>query len=37
MEKGYVYGEDYTLRGNISAEKKLQQKNDLRNSSGFVI
>ena len=37
MEKGYVYGEDYTLRGNITDEMKQQQRNDLKNGCGFVI
>ena len=37
MEKGYVYGEDYTLRGNITDEMKHQQRNDLKNGCGFVI
>ena len=37
MEKGYVYGEDYKLRGNITDEMKQQQRNDLKNGCGFVI
>lgn len=37
MEKGHVYGEDYTLRGNITPQKKQQQRNDLKDDCGFVI
>lgn len=37
MNNGHVYGEDYTLRGNISPEKKEQQRNDLKDGCGFVI
>ncbi len=35
--KSPVYEEDYTLRGNITAQKKAQQKDDLNDSVGFVI
>lgn len=37
MQNGYVYGEDYTLRGNITLQKKLQQQQDLKNGCGYVI
>lgn len=37
MTKGFIYEEDYTLRGGISDEKKLQQRNDLCCNDGFVI
>lgn len=37
MEAGHIYGEDYTMRGNITVEKKLQQRDDLKDGSGFVI
>lgn len=37
MQNGCVYGEDYTLRGNITPQKKQQQRNDLSNGCGYVI
>lgn len=37
MKTGYIYGEEYTLRQNISPEKKQQQRDELQNRSGFVI
>ncbi len=37
MKNSYVYGEDYTLRGNITLQKKLQQRKDLKNGCGYVI
>lgn len=37
MDKGHVYGEDYTLRGNITPQKKQQQRDDLKDDCGFVI
>ncbi len=37
MTSGHIYGEDYTLRGNIPTEKKEQQRNDLKDGCGFVI
>ena len=36
MESSVVYEEDYTLGGNITAEKKKQQKDDLINRIGYV-
>lgn len=36
MKTAPVYGEEYTLRGNIDADKKREQKQDLENSVGFV-
>jgi len=36
MKVGPVYEEDYTLRGNITNEKKEQQRNELKNCCGFV-
>ena len=37
MKSAPVYGEDYTLRGHITEEKKQQQKNDLANGQiGYV-
>lgn len=36
MENSPVYEEDYTLRQNISAEKKQQQKEELKDTIGFV-
>ena len=37
MKSAPVYGEDYTLRGNITEEKKQQQKKDLANGQiGYV-
>ena len=37
MERGHVYGEAYTLRGNISQAQKEQQRSDLKDGCGFVI
>ncbi len=36
MEDGPVYGSDYTLRENISEEKKEQQRRELVDRCGFV-
>lgn len=36
MEKSPCYGEEYTLRQNISMEKKIQQKKDLKGKIGYV-
>lgn len=36
MKAGPVYGEDYTLRCNITPDKKEQQRRELSNSCGFV-
>lgn len=37
MIKGHVYGEEFTLRGNISKGRKRQQREELKNECGFVI
>ena len=37
MNLGHIYDEDYTLRGNITTEKKEQQRQDLKDGCGFVI
>lgn len=36
MKSRPVYGEDYTLRGDITSEKKKQQFEELKNGFGFV-
>lgn len=36
MKSNPVYGEDYTLRGNITLEKKKQQFDELKGKFGFV-
>lgn len=36
MEKNPVYEEDFTLRCNISMEKRMKQKNDLAGKIGYV-
>lgn len=36
MEIRPVYGEEYTLRGNITLEKKVKQYEELKNGFGFV-
>lgn len=36
MEQNPVYSEDFTLRGNITIEKRMQQKNDLTGKIGYV-
>lgn len=37
MAEGSVYGEEFTLRGDIDSKKKQQQREELKNKSGFVI
>lgn len=37
MTGGRVYGEDYTLRGDITEEMKHRQREELKGCSGFVI
>lgn len=37
MEEGRVYGEEFTLRGNITPENKQKQKDDLAAGDGYVI
>lgn len=37
MANGFIYDESYTLRKNITEEKKDQQRRDLKNNTGFVI
>lgn len=36
MKSNPVYGEDYTLRGNITSEKKKRQFDELKGKFGFV-
>lgn len=36
MERSPCYGEEYTLRQNISMEKRIQQKNDLKGKIGYI-
>ena len=36
MEEVPVYGEDYTLRGNLTEEKKIQMIQELKNTIGYV-
>lgn len=36
MKSSPVYGEDFTLRNNLSNEKKTQQKKELENTIGYV-
>ena len=36
MQKSPIFNEDYTLRGNITMEKKQEQKDALANSWGYV-
>lgn len=36
MKNGHMYEDDFTLRRNISKEKKQQQRNELENCYGFV-
>ena len=36
MKSNPVYGEDYTLRGNITSQKKKQQFDELKGKYGFV-
>lgn len=36
MEKVPCYGEEYTLRKNVSMEKRLQQKEELKETMGYI-
>ena len=36
MENAPCYGEDYTLRQNVSMEKRLQQKEELAGKTGYI-
>lgn len=36
MENAPVYGEDYTLRGNLTSEKKKQMINELEGKIGYI-
>lgn len=36
MEKSPCYGEEYTLRQNISIEKRIQQKGELQGKIGYI-
>lgn len=37
MEQAPIYGEDYTLRDNVSMEMRIKQKNELKSKKGYVI
>lgn len=37
MESAPKYGDDYTLRGNISMEKRMEQKRDLTGKIGYIV
>ncbi|MDB4734245.1 hypothetical protein OAF62_00800 [Akkermansiaceae bacterium] len=37
METAPCYDENYTLGGNISSEQKQQQRDELKNSNGYVV
>ncbi len=36
MRSAHCYGEEFTLRKNISKEMRLQQKNELKNEIGYI-
>lgn len=36
MKKSVCYGEEYTLRKNISMEKRMQQKDELKGNIGYI-
>ncbi len=36
METAPVYGEEYTLRKDVSMEKRLEQKRDLKDTMGYI-
>ena len=36
MENAPVYGEGFTLRGNVSMEKRMQQKQELDGKIGYI-
>ena len=37
MEQSPVYGEEYTLRQDVSLEKRLQQKDELEGKIGYIV
>ncbi len=37
MESSPCYGEEYTLRGNVSMEKRMQQKEELKDKIGYIV
>ncbi len=37
MEQAPCYGEEYTLRQNVSLEKRMEQKNELSRKIGFIV
>ena len=36
MENSPCYGEEYTLRKNVSLEKRLKQKQELKDKIGYI-
>ena len=36
MKSAPCYGEDYTLRKNVSMEKRMEQKEDLKGKIGYI-
>jgi acetyltransferase (isoleucine patch superfamily) len=37
MKESPLYSEDYTLRGNISEQKKNKQREELKNKIGYIV
>lgn len=37
MNSAHCYGEDFTLRQNVSMEKRMQQKSDLERGIGYIV
>lgn len=37
MEKSPCYGEEYTLRGNVSLKLRMKQKSELSNQRGYIV
>lgn len=37
MEKSPCYGEEYTLRGNVSLKLRMKQKSELSNRRGYIV
>jgi len=36
MKESLIYGEEYTLRKNVSMEKRLEMKEELKNKKGYI-
>lgn len=37
MKSGHIYGEEFTLRGNVTPQQKEKQRSELENGYGYII